>query len=162
MCWLVGCIIQLCSTISILTKRNKADGSFCRYSLSCIKISKKLAALETLAFLSVSWLVLELLDGIYLIIVDLEGGVHPRPAEPHHVVLPVIHLAAGVSDHDVLLAEVVGDHHIATDLNIFIYNHKLLYFPPSSLLPLSLVCTDLARLYHNPSSLSPSVYQSCL
>ena len=117
-------------TISILRKRNKADGSFCRYSLSCIKISKKLAALETLAFLSVSWLVLELLDGIYLIIVDLEGGVHPRPAEPHHVVLPVIHLAAGVSDHDVLLAEVVGDHHIATDLNIFIYNHKLLYFPP--------------------------------
>ena len=78
-----------------------------------------MAALETLAFLSVSWLVLELLDGIYLIIVDLQGGVHPRPAEPHHVVLPVIHLAAGVPDHDVLLAEVVGDHHIATDLNIF-------------------------------------------
>ena len=107
------------NTISILTKRNKADGSFCRYSLSCIKISKKLAALEPLAFLSVSWLVLVLLERIYLIVVHLEGGVDSSPAEPHHVVLPVIDLAAGVPDHDVLLAEVVGDHHIATDLDIF-------------------------------------------
>ena len=46
----------------------------------------------------------------------MEGGVDPSSDEPDHVVLAVVNLGAGVPDDNVLLPEVVGDHHIATDL----------------------------------------------
>ena len=97
-----------------------------------------------------------LLERIYLIIVHLQGGVDSSPAEPHHVVLPVIHLAAGVSDHDVLLAEVVGDHHIATDLNIFTLSQPSLSLPPSPFLWFVLIWQDYTTTHPLCSPLSLS------